>query len=123
MCLSGVFQFFDSSEIIDDVADEQILQTDNIPKSKPAYRGLERIIGKNSLITIGGEHWKRLRKLFNPAFAPSHLERIIPAIVEESDVFVEKLARIADTNDVIKMTDLTTVIPNLHILPMLVPDG
>jgi hypothetical protein len=47
--------------------------------------------------------------MFNPAFAPSHIETLIPAIVQESQVFVEKLNEVADTGDVIKMNQFTTV--------------
>ena len=60
-------------------------------------------------MTIGGEQWKKLRKMFNPAFAPSHLETMVPAIVQESEVFVEKLNKVADTGEIIKMNDFTTV--------------
>lgn len=70
---------------------------------------LKSVIGTTSLVVIAGEHWKKLRKMFNPAFAPSHLETMVPAIVQESEVFVEKLNAIADTGKVVKMNDLTTV--------------
>lgn len=82
---------------------------DNLPKSKPAYDTLKSIIGKTSLVVIGGEHWKKLRKMFNPAFAPSHIETMIPAIIQESQVFVEKLSEFADTEKVVKMNQFTTV--------------
>jgi hypothetical protein len=47
--------------------------------------------------------------MFTPAFAPSHLETMIPAIVEESEVFIEKLNEIADTGEIIKMNEMMTV--------------
>ena len=71
---------------------------------------LKPVIGATSLVAIEGEHWKKLRKMFNPAFAPSHLETMIPAIVQESEVFVEKLNKVADTGEIVKMNDLTTVL-------------
>jgi cytochrome P450 len=70
---------------------------------------LKSVIGKTSLVAIGGEHWKRLRKMFNPAFAPSHLETMVPAILEESEIFIEKLNEVADTGKVVRMNELTTV--------------
>lgn len=78
---------------------------------------LKTVIGATSLVAIGGEHWRKLRKMFNPAFAPSHLETMIPAIVEESQVFVEKLNNVADTGQIIKMTDFTTVLfpPSIRV--------
>lgn len=69
-------------------------------------------------MTIEGEYWKKLRKMFNPAFAPSHLETMVPAIVQESEVFVEKLNRVADTGEIVKMNDLTTV-----LIPYFTADG
>jgi len=61
------------------------------------------------MVAIEGDHWKRVRKMFNPAFAPSHLETMIPYIVEESQVFVEKLIQVANAEEVVKMNNLTTV--------------
>jgi cytochrome P450 len=91
---------------VDEKAAEQILQIDNLPKTKLA---VQHIIGKTSLVSIGGDNWKKLRKMFNPAFAPSHIETFIPVIVEESLIFIEKLNRVADTGQVVKMNTLTMV--------------
>ena len=85
------------------------MQNDNLPKSKPAYMALRSVIGPSSLVAINGDHWKKIRKMFNPAFAPSHLDTMIPFIVKETEIFVEKLKRVADTGEVVKMNDLTTV--------------
>jgi cytochrome P450 len=95
--------------MVDEAADEQMMSIDNIPKSKPAYTSLNSVIGKTSLVSISGDHWKKLRKMFNPAFAPSHLETMIPAILEEAEVFVQKLKKVAETGEIIKMNQLTTV--------------
>lgn len=92
------------------MADEKILQIDNLSKSRSAYLQLKHVIGVNSLVIIEGEHWKRLRKMFNPAFAPSHLETMIPAIVEESEVFIQKLSQVADSGNTVRMNEMTTVI-------------
>ena len=94
---------------VDERADEAILVTDNIPKSKPAYMALKSVIGKSSLVAIEGDHWKRIRKMFNPAFAPNHLETMIPYIVEESIVFVDKLNQVAQSEEAVRMNELTTV--------------
>ena len=62
------------------------------------------------MVAISGDHWRRVRKMFNPAFAQSHLDTLIPAIVEESVVFVEKLREVADTGNIVRMNDMTTVL-------------
>jgi len=94
---------------VDEQAVEQILQIDCLPKSKPAYDGLRHIVGKTSLVAIEGDRWKKLRKMFNPAFAPSHIETFIPIIVDESLIFIDKLNHVADTGDVVQMNMMTTV--------------
>jgi cytochrome P450 len=93
----------------DDAAIEQVLQIDNLPKSKPGYEQFSHVIGKTSIVALNGEHWKKLRKLFTPAFAQSHVETFIPVILEESMVFVDKLNHIMQTGEITKMNDLTTV--------------
>jgi cytochrome P450 len=70
---------------------------------------MKTLIGENSLVAIEGEHWKRIRKMFNPAFAPSHLETMIPYIIEESNVFVDKLNQVAQTGETVRMTELIMV--------------
>jgi hypothetical protein len=72
---------------------------------------LKAVIGENSMVAISGDHWRRVRKMFNPAFAPSHLDTLVPAIVEESVVFVERLKDVADTGNIVRMNNMTTVPP------------
>jgi Cytochrome P450 len=86
--------------------------TDNLPKSSTAYIKLYPVIGRLSIVTLEGEQWKRMRKLFNPAFASSYRETMIPAIIEESQVFVRKLESIADTEKVVRMNLWLTVRPH-----------
>ena len=92
------------------------MQTVNLPKSKYSYSALKPVVGAYSLVVIDGEQWKKLRTMFNPAFAPSHLEKMIPAIIEESEVFVKKLDQSVESGGVIKMTDYTTVYLGFSIL-------
>jgi cytochrome P450 len=77
---------------------------------------MKAVLGENSLVVIGGEYWRRMRKLFNPAFSPSHLETMISSIVEESMVFVERLKEVSNTGTVVKMNEMTMVFsPFLNI--------
>ena len=48
--------------------------------------------------------------MFNPAFATSHLETMIPLMVEESEIFITKLKNLADTGEVVRMNNLVTVL-------------
>ena len=95
---------------IDDVLLEKILHTDNLPKHKPSYDLLLPILGKTSLVTAYGETWRKLRKMFNPAFANSHLEKLIPGIIEESMLFIETLEHAIRTEEIVKLNDHLTVL-------------
>jgi cytochrome P450 len=61
------------------------------------------------MLSNDGEQWKKLRKAFNPVFAPSHITTFIPDILEEGLVFVEKLHRAADAGEIVEMNTLATV--------------
>jgi cytochrome P450 len=61
------------------------------------------IIGKTSLVTVKGEYWRKVRKMFSPAFATSHLETLVPGIIEESMVFVNVLNQAAERCEMLKL--------------------
>lgn len=61
------------------------------------------ILGKTSLVTVYGEYWKKVRKMFNPAFAVSHLETLVPGIIEESMDFIQILEKYATCGEEIKL--------------------
>jgi cytochrome P450 len=107
---------------VDDVADEQILCTDNLPKASSAYTSLHPVIGSLSIITLEGEQWKRMRKLFNPAFASSYIETMIPAIIEESQVFVGKLESVVGTEKVVRTNIWLNVRPMILLTKHLMID-
>ena len=88
---------------------EQILVFDDLPKPKEMHKPFKSIVGVTSLLSIEGKYWKKMRKMFNPAFAPSHLETLIPVMVDEAGVFVEKLSKVARTGETARMTEFTLV--------------
>ena len=75
---------------------------------------MKSVLGPHSLITVEGDHWQKLRKMFNPAFSQGHLDTLVPNIVEETLVLVTKLNDAARNNETVKMLDVITVI---HFLP------
>jgi cytochrome P450 len=93
------------------------LTIDNLPKAVEAYVKLKPVIGTESMITLEGEHWQKLRKMFNPAFSQGHLEKLVPGIVDETLIFVDILNEAAksDNNEVL-MLDALTVPPNLCLV-------
>jgi len=89
--------------IADDEAAEKILHTDNLPKHLLTYNFLLPIIGKTSLVTVKGDYWRKVRKMFSPAFATSHLETLVPGIVEEAMVFLDLLSENAEKDKVLRL--------------------
>ena len=54
--------------------------------------------------------------MFNPGFAISHLETLIPGIVEESMVFVKMLEEAAQSGSIVQLGDKLQVIPSVREL-------
>ena len=97
---------------IDDAIAERIVHTEDLPKHKETYDILLPIIGKTSIISLPTDaYWRKIRKMFNPGFAISHLETSIPGIVEESMVFVKMLEEAAQSGSIVPLGDNLQVIP------------
>ena len=84
---------------------EKILHFDNLPKDVDAFKCLLSIIGPTSIVTAQGDHWRKLRKMFNPAFSSSQLESLVPGIIQESLVFVGILNKAAESGHVLTFGD------------------
>ena len=76
---------------IDEGIVHKVQTIDNLPKAQEVYVALRPVIGRDSMITLEGERWRRLRKMFNPAFSQAHLDKLVSGIVEQTLVFVQKL--------------------------------
>lgn len=104
--------------IADDAIAEKILHTDNLPKDVRLYGILHPIIGTTSIISVSGAYWKKLRKMFNPAFATTHLQTLLPAMVEEMTVFVDILDRAGHRDDVLEMGPLLAVAAPITVVDL-----
>jgi cytochrome P450 len=95
--------------IVDEGVANKVQTTDNLPKALEAYHKLLPVLGPQSILTLDGDHWYKLRKMFNPAFSQGHLETLIPGIIEETLIFVKLLNDTAQRGDVLLMLDALTV--------------
>ena len=95
--------------MLDEAIADKVQRIDNLPKAREAYFKLKPVLGANSILTLEGDHWHRLRKMFNPAFSQSHLETLVPEIVEETLVFVKVLDEAAKRGTVLLMLEALTV--------------
>lgn len=94
---------------LDEIVADKIQRIDNLPKAKEAYYKLKPVIGNASMITLEGEHWQRLRKMFNPAFSQAHLETLVPGMVTDGLVFVQKLEEAAKLDEALLLFDTLVV--------------
>ena len=77
----------------------QLTQANQIPKDKGLRHFLKPLTGKADLVTLEGAAWKRWRGIFNPGFSASHISSLIPAMVEELQIFRSLLEDHAKTGD------------------------
>ena len=96
--------------IVDEGVANKVQTTDNLPKALKIYHKLKPVLGPKSILTLEGDHWYKLRKMFNPAFSQGHLETLVPGIIEETLIFVKILNDTAQGGDILLMLDALTVI-------------
>ncbi|KAK8123977.1 cytochrome P450 [Apiospora kogelbergensis] len=85
-----------SHEIAEQISKPSALFPTSVPKANLDY--LNHVIGTTSILSAEGDHWKHLRKRFNPGFAPQHLLTHLPAILDKTLLFVDHLDKLARTN-------------------------
>ncbi|KAJ6089055.1 hypothetical protein N7499_003902 [Penicillium canescens] len=83
----------------------EFTQTTSLPKH-PSLEGEFRPFTQlNDLLTMSGETWKTWRGIFNPAFSVKNILSLIPAFLEEIDVFVDQLKGAAKSGKVFRLED------------------
>jgi cytochrome P450 len=83
----------------------EFTQTTNLPKH-PSLQGEFRPFTQlNDLLNMSGQAWKMWRNIFNPAFSGKNILSLMPAFLEEIDVFVADLKSAAESGEVIKLED------------------
>ena len=102
-------QLFVQVLIVDEGVANKVQTTDNLPKALEVYHKLKPVLGPNSILTLEGDHWYKLRKMFNPAFSQGHLETLVPGIIEETLIFVKLLNDTTQGGDILLMLDALTV--------------
>lgn len=63
-----------------------------------------------NLLSSDGHTWAKLRRLFNPGFVSSHLNTLIPNIIEDCRVFCRILERHAQRGDVFRLEEAATLL-------------
>lgn len=106
----------------------QFTQDDNQPKYHRLQTAFKPFTQNDDLVSANGQAWKSARAIFNPGFSQKNLRSLVPAFVEESLVFREKLRRVARTGELIKMDELTGSVTvdiigraALYVFPSVIP--
>lgn len=84
----------------------QVVQAQGEPYPKhPVLDDFGRAIGPRGMVSQEGEQWKELRTMFNPGFSQANLLSMVPMMVEETTIFVDRLSKIAAGDGFIENTD------------------
>ncbi|KAL2813013.1 cytochrome P450 [Aspergillus granulosus] len=81
----------------------------SVPKA-PLQDLIGPVIGRDSFLVSNGEQWRETRKVFNMAFAPSHLATFIPPILDKIQVFLRALDVHARTGDEFNLGERCTLL-------------
>ncbi|OBT65131.1 hypothetical protein VE03_04759 [Pseudogymnoascus sp. 23342-1-I1] len=85
----------------------QVVQNQGMPflKHPVLNENFGRAIGVRGMVGQEGEQWKELRTMFNPGFSQANLLSMVPMMVEETTIFVDRLSKIAAGDGFIEDTD------------------
>ncbi|KAL2807725.1 cytochrome P450 [Aspergillus granulosus] len=97
--------------IVDADVTNQLIVKENVPKNSILKLFMRFLVGSpDNLLSGDGHGWLKLRRIFNPGFASSHLNTLIPAIVEEGKVFCSILEKHATDHEVFRLEEAATLL-------------
>lgn len=83
----------------------QLTQANQIPKYKGIRDFLRPLTGEKDLVTLEGPEWKHWRARFNPGFIARHISTLVPAMVEETEIFKDILRDYAGSGDILYLEE------------------
>lgn len=81
----------------------QFTQDNSLPKHPLMVREFTPLTGCHDLVNQNGQAWKTWRSIFNSGFSAKNLMALVPAFVEEIEVFKDWLEDIAKTDEVVQL--------------------
>lgn len=78
----------------------QFCVSPSLPKADMMHYEFEPMTGLKDILTLEGAEWKRWRTIFNPGFSAKNLLLLMPAFLEEIQVFTDGLRKQAKTGEV-----------------------
>lgn len=83
----------------------QFCQDPSMQKHPHLYAEFKPFTQNNDLVNQEGEAWKTWRSIFNPGFSAKNLLSLVPAIVEEVDIFRQWIGDVAASGQTVKLED------------------
>lgn len=83
----------------------EFTQTTSLPKHPSLAGEFRPLTQLNDLLNMSGDTWKTWRGIFNPAFSVKNILSLVPAFLEEIDVFVDQLKGAAESGKVFRLED------------------
>ncbi|ETN40635.1 uncharacterized protein HMPREF1541_04914 [Cyphellophora europaea CBS 101466] len=90
------------------IASQYATTGQSLPKASAATNYLNVFLGKDSLLTSEGQHWKSLRAMYNPGFSATHLMTLVPYMVDSTLIYVDILRAKARANELFQLEEIST---------------
>lgn len=90
------------------VASQYVTTGHSLPKSPLVAGFLERLLGKNNMVTLEGARWKSVRSIFNPGFSPTNIMSLADVIVDASLAYCELIREKATTGELFELENYLT---------------
>ncbi|KAJ5267003.1 hypothetical protein N7478_009811 [Penicillium angulare] len=84
-------------------------QEPSLPKHPHLLAEFKPFTDLKDILTLSGAEWKRWRGIFNPAFSYKNILSLVPAFLEEIDVFLDYLKESAESGDIIRLEEKATL--------------
>lgn len=81
----------------------QFTQDNSRPKHSQMREEFHILSGCNDLVNQEGQVWKTWRSIFNPGFSVKNLMSLIPAFLEEIQVFRDWLGDVAESGQIVQL--------------------
>jgi cytochrome P450 len=88
-------------------AADQIMRHAWVDKPKNVFDAFEQMSGGPNLITMPEAPWKRWRAIFNPGFGPGYILELVPKLVDQGEIFCEKLRAHAERDEIFELEEAT----------------
>lgn len=84
--------------VFDAVAASQFTMVQSLPKERVSTEYMTPLTGNMDIVSSEGQLWKTWRSRFSPGFSPRNLTALLPELIEEVQVFVDGLKKLAGKN-------------------------